>query len=83
VALHVRPGVTALSVRQSRLKPLWPHFGTEDYWTRETADLVELLAVIRGEADPSEGGIRGTEEGAAAAEEEVLTNKDYFWDWEG
>jgi Ser/Thr protein kinase RdoA (MazF antagonist) len=61
----------------------WPHFGTEDYWTRETDDLVELLAVIRGEANPSEGGIRGTEEEAAAAEEEVLTNKDYFWDWEG
>lgn len=61
----------------------WPHFGTEEYWARETEDLAELLAVIRGEATPEEGGIRGDEEAEKAEEEEVLTNKDLFWDWEG
>jgi Ser/Thr protein kinase RdoA (MazF antagonist) len=62
----------------------WPHFGTEEYWTRETDDLAELLAVIRGEATPAEGGRGGGEDGAAEIEEEeVLTNKDFFWDWEG
>jgi Ser/Thr protein kinase RdoA (MazF antagonist) len=60
----------------------WPHFGTTDYWQRETEDLEEQLAVLRGEALPEEVEARGTEE--AAQEEEVpLSNKDYFWDWEG
>jgi Ser/Thr protein kinase RdoA (MazF antagonist) len=64
--------------------PAWPHFGTEEYWARETEDLVELLAVIRGAATPEEGGTGGGEgDGAAAEEEQVLTNKDFFWDWEG
>ncbi|HVF59880.1 MAG TPA: serine/threonine protein kinase [Thermoanaerobaculia bacterium] len=51
----------------------WPHFGTEDYWQRETGDLEEQLAAIRGELAPEE----------LPAEEPELTNKDLFWDWEG
>jgi Ser/Thr protein kinase RdoA (MazF antagonist) len=62
----------------------WPHFGTEEYWSREAEDLVELLAVIRGEATPGEGGFGGADDPErAGGEEEVLTNKDFFWDWEG
>ncbi len=61
----------------------WPHFGTLDYWDRETRDLEEQLAVIRGEATPEEAEARLAEEGAAPEEEEALTNKDFFWDWEG
>ncbi|HTQ80542.1 MAG TPA: serine/threonine protein kinase, partial [Thermoanaerobaculia bacterium] len=62
----------------------WPHFGTEEYWARETEDLVELLAVVRGEATAEEGGrASGADETAAEGEEQILTNKDFFWDWEG
>ena len=60
----------------------WPHFGTPDYWERETADLEEQLAVIRGEiraSDPERADGREM----AEDEEQVLTNKDFFWDWEG
>lgn len=60
----------------------WPHFGTAEYWERETQDLEEQLAVIRGELTPEEAETRLAEE-AAAEEEPTLTNKDYFWDWEG
>ncbi len=63
----------------------WPHFGTDEYWERETADLVEQLAIVRGDAKarsgPGEGG--DGEGGEGETVEEALTNKDYFWDWEG
>jgi Ser/Thr protein kinase RdoA (MazF antagonist) len=53
----------------------WPQFGSEEGWERETIDLEEQAeAVARGAA-----GDRATE---AAAEEE-LTNRDFFWDWDG
>jgi len=60
----------------------WPQFGTPEYWERETQDLEEQLAVIRGEATPEEVAARPEEE-TAREEEEALTNKDFFWDWEG
>lgn len=60
----------------------WPHFGTLDYWQRETEDLEEQLAILRGELSAEEGGNDG-EEGEQKEEEPALTNKDYFWDWEG
>lgn len=62
-------------------KAAWPHFGTAEYWQRETEDLEEQLAVVRGEkeaAEPVPGDVSRVVE-----EEPVLTNKDYFWDWEG
>lgn len=61
----------------------WPHFGTAEYWQRETEDLVEQLAVLRGELTPEEAEARATEEGAEPEEGTALTNKDFFWDWEG
>ncbi len=51
----------------------WPHFGTEDYWQEETDALEELVTHIRGE--------RG--EAPVQKPEPTLTNKDYFFDWEG
>ena len=48
-------------------------------WPRETEDLEEQLAAIRGEAGPALDRAR-KEQGAEPAIE--LTNKDYFWDWE-
>jgi len=61
----------------------WPHFGTEEYWLRETEGLEEVLqeaagGVARG---ASTAGSTDGEPGEGAAAEE-LTNKDYFWDWE-
>ena len=60
----------------------WPHFGTPEYWERETQDLEEQLAVIHGELTPEEAGHGQTEE-TTRAEEPILTNRDFFWDWEG
>jgi len=51
----------------------WPHFGTEDYWRGETADLEDLLVTIRKE---SSDGM------TTESSEEELQNSDYFWDWE-
>lgn len=51
----------------------WPHFGSEEYWQEETTALEELVAFIRserGEAPPEKA-------------EPALSNKDYFFDWEG
>jgi Ser/Thr protein kinase RdoA (MazF antagonist) len=63
----------------------WPQFAEPDYWDRETADLEEQLAIVRGEARAEE---RAAANGAAGddtgeAEPAALTNKDFFWDWEG
>ncbi len=54
---------------------VWPHFGTEQYWLQETELLEDILASARAEdgvAPPTEAG-----------DEPELTNKDFFWDWEG
>ncbi|MDP9121922.1 MAG: serine/threonine protein kinase [Acidobacteriota bacterium] len=59
----------------------WPHFGTPEYWERETEDLEEQVSTLRGEAAAPEG--EGGPQGGAGEEEPALTNKDYFWDWEG
>jgi Ser/Thr protein kinase RdoA (MazF antagonist) len=61
----------------------WPHFGAPDYWERETAELEELLLFVRGEAPLDEQGHAVPRAEAAPAEEEALSNKDFFWDWEG
>ena len=63
----------------------WPHFGTDEYWERETSDLEEQLAAVRKAAESAvvaEPGAVGHRSGQAG-EEELLSNKDYFWDWEG
>lgn len=63
----------------------WPHFGTDDYWQTETADLEEQLDIIRrGETVIDASASVGTSSfGAAESDESELTNKDFFWDWEG
>jgi Ser/Thr protein kinase RdoA (MazF antagonist) len=63
----------------------WPHFGTLDYWQRETEDLEEQLALIRGELAPGASGAaaEGGDGEEHPAEEATLTNRDFFWDWEG
>lgn len=61
----------------------WPHFGTADYWRRETDDLEEQVAVIRGELAPAEEAAARPGEDGGGEEAVELTNKDFFWDWEG
>ncbi|MBM4370863.1 MAG: serine/threonine protein kinase, partial [Deltaproteobacteria bacterium] len=52
----------------------WPHFGTGDYWDEETRDLEDLVAAIRA-GDP--------EIPRPEPEPPPLTNRDFFFDWEG
>ncbi len=63
----------------------WPHFGTVEYWERETTDLEEQLATVREAARVAVAAGREevTSQLALPPEEELLSNKDYFWDWEG
>ncbi len=65
----------------------WPHFGTAEYWERETTDLQEQLAAVREAAESAVPAGAAAAESAHVfvpkAEEELLSNKDYFWDWEG
>ncbi len=62
----------------------WPHFGTEDYWQTETADLEEQLELIRRGVRAELGQTPGSVPlGSAEETEAELTNKDFFWDWEG
>jgi len=55
----------------------FPHFGTEDYWAKETQDLEDQLDVIEG-GRPLEDDAEDA--GAVTADEPELTNKDFFWD---
>ncbi len=71
----------------------WPHFATADYWEREVADLEEQLEAVRDAAirdaatashvDASHAVGSGATTLSQQSPEEPLTNKDYFWDWEG
>ena len=65
----------------------WPHFGTDDYWQRETTDLEEQLEAVRqvAESAPAFAEDHGAEPLFLRRDEpeEALSNKDYFWDWEG
>jgi Ser/Thr protein kinase RdoA (MazF antagonist) len=54
----------------------FPHFGTAEYWERETRDLEEHLERLLREGDDLPPGL----EGARAEPEVALTNEDYFWD---
>jgi Ser/Thr protein kinase RdoA (MazF antagonist) len=54
----------------------FPHFGTAEYWERETRDLEEQLElVLRGGEGPG-----GEASPRAATPQPELTNKDFFWD---
>ncbi len=58
----------------------FPHFGTVQYWEDETRDLEEQLDLCYSSKDLP-GNLRKPEE--EPKEKEELTNKDFFWDWEG
>jgi Ser/Thr protein kinase RdoA (MazF antagonist) len=54
----------------------FPHFGTEEYWERETLDLEDQLTRIGSRVE----GLSRDPAAPATEQEEVLTNKDFFWD---
>ncbi len=58
----------------------FPHFGTVEFWEDETADLEDQLDLIHQRSEELPESLRrddGDEE-----EQEELSNKDFFWDWE-
>ncbi len=59
----------------------FPHFGTVQYWENETSDLEEQVKFFYENTGNLPEGIRKPEE--AGEGEKELTNKDFFWDWEG
>jgi Ser/Thr protein kinase RdoA (MazF antagonist) len=60
----------------------WPHFGTFEYWEGETRDLEDQLGIIRQESGKTELVPSGGDALPTDSPEELLTNKDYFWDWD-
>jgi Ser/Thr protein kinase RdoA (MazF antagonist) len=58
----------------------WPEFGTPEHWERETIDLEEQLGAIERGVAAEAPRLRGE---AAREEPILLSNRDYFWDWEG
>jgi len=57
---------------------LFPHFGTEEYWLNETLDL-EKMGTSFEESNQNDS----LEISKEKAPKEELSNKDFFWDWEG
>ncbi|MBN2038914.1 MAG: serine/threonine protein kinase [Spirochaetes bacterium] len=58
----------------------FPHFGTVQYWENETADLEDQLNFIHSNTNDLPEGLR--KEDTDEDNEQELTNKDFFWDWE-
>ena len=56
----------------------FPHYGTDEYWEKETSDLEEQAALF-GRENPE---LMPVGERGERTEEPELTNKDFFWDWE-
>jgi Ser/Thr protein kinase RdoA (MazF antagonist) len=61
----------------------WPHFGTEAYWRDETETLEQQWRLVAaGSADARGGTRRDPATAQPPAGEELLSNRDYFFDWE-
>jgi Ser/Thr protein kinase RdoA (MazF antagonist) len=59
----------------------FPHFGTVDYWEKETSDLEDQVEFIyeNSNKDLPSNLQRAEDE---KQDESELSNKDFFWDWE-
>ncbi len=58
----------------------WPEFGTDEYWRRTATDLEEQVEHL-GDRPPATAFPHGAAQREASAET-LLSNRDYFWDWE-
>ncbi|PKL16450.1 MAG: serine/threonine protein kinase [Spirochaetae bacterium HGW-Spirochaetae-5] len=56
---------------------IFPHFGTEEYWEKETSDLQDQVKIIY-----SNELIKNEFQIEAPEKEKELTNRDFFWDME-
>jgi len=56
---------------------IFPHFGTEEYWQKETSDLQDQVKIIY-----SNESIKNEFQTESPEMEKELTNKDFFWDME-
>ncbi len=56
----------------------FPHFGTVEYWENETNDLEDQIDFFYKNTADLPAGMQKEQ----PQQEEELTNKDYFWDWE-
>ena len=64
----------------------WPDFGSEEYWRTTTDDLEEPARASprwRGLVRPVRRNRSASGPGSWLEPAAELTNKDYFWDWEG
>ncbi len=64
---------------ESSFRSTFPHFGTTEYWEKETRDLEEQVARLRGDVKSGDDA-SGRRSRADDAPEPELTNKDFFWD---
>jgi Ser/Thr protein kinase RdoA (MazF antagonist) len=55
----------------------FPHFGSAEYWERETVDLEEQLRLIRRGDDALPGAVAAR---ASGDDDRELGNEDFFWD---
>ena len=58
---------------------IFPHFGTGEYWEKETSDLEEQVEIIYSSGSGPDNTRPETE---LKEKEKELTNKDFFWDME-
>lgn len=56
---------------------IFSHFGTDEYWEKETTDLEEQVKIIY-----SNESIKNEFQHDVPEKEKELTNKDFFWDME-
>jgi len=56
---------------------IFPHFGTEEYWIKETSDLQDQVKIIY-----SDESLKNEFHTEIPEKEKELTNKDFFWDME-
>jgi Ser/Thr protein kinase RdoA (MazF antagonist) len=62
--------------------PAFPHFGTTEYWENETSDLEKQLEYIYKNISDLPDALPGKAKREQKEEDQELTNKDFFWDWE-
>lgn len=58
----------------------WPEFGSDEYWRSTATDLEEQAGHLDDHPPAHAFGSKGMAQ--EEAEETLLSNRDYFWDWE-
>ena len=64
-------------IHEPNFQNTFPHFGSDEYWERETRDLENLVSGIFSQSDTELDNQSDNQKN-----DENLTNKDFFWDME-